>query len=131
MSATAHFITVTAADQGASVSLHARATSDLPGDGILNAVGCLLMAELKKGAIDPKLAYDARSAGTATVTAADDGDGGAHLTLTLDPAVDLQSGRLSGAQALTLTAVARAQQRLRLQELALGGVASAGPLRAA
>jgi hypothetical protein len=122
MSATAHFITVTAADHKGDVSLHARSTSDLPGDGILNAVGCLLMAELKKGTIDPKLTYDAGSAGTATVTAADDGDGGAHLTLTLEPAVDLQSGRLSGAQALTLTAVARAQQRLRLEELTLGGV---------
>ena len=124
MPATAHFITVTAADQNGNVSLHARASDDLPGDGILNAVGCLLMAELKKGAIDRKLMYDARSAGTATVTAADDGDGGAHLTLTLDPAVDLQSGKLSGAQALTLTAVARAQQRLRLEELTLGGVMS-------
>jgi hypothetical protein len=113
------------------VSLHARASTDLPGDGILNAVGCLLLAELKKGSIDPKLAYDTGNDGRATVTAADDGDGGAHLTLVLDPAVGLQSGRLSGAQALTLTAVARAQQRLRLEELALGGVASPGPLGAA
>jgi adhesin HecA-like repeat protein len=122
MSATAHFITVTAADRNGDVALHARTSTDLPGDGILNAVGCLLMAELKKGAIDPKLTYDAGSAGTATVTAADDGDGGAHLTLTLDPPVDLQSGKLSGAQALTLTAVARAQQRLRLEELTRGDV---------
>jgi len=60
MSATAHFITVTAADHKGDVSLHARSTSDLPGDGILNAVGCLLMAELKKGTIDPKRGADAR-----------------------------------------------------------------------
>jgi hypothetical protein len=122
MPATAHFITVTAADHHGDVALHASASTDLPGDGVLNAVGCLLMAELKKGAIDPKLRYDTRSDGTAMVTAADDGAGGAHLTLTLDPAVELQSGKLSGAQALTLTAVARAQQRLRLEELTLGDV---------
>lgn len=122
MAATTHFITVTAADHDGDVSLHARASADLPGDGILNDLGCILMAELKKGTVDPKLTYSTGRSGTAILTAADDGDGGAHLTLTLDPAVELQSGELSGAQALTLTAVARAQQRLRLEELTLGGV---------
>jgi hypothetical protein len=124
MAATTHFITVIAADHDGDVSLHARASADLPGDGILNSLGCILMAELTKGTVDPNLTYSTGHTGTAMVTAADDGDGGAHLTLTLDPAVELQSGKLSGAQALTLTAVARTQQRLRLEELARGGVTS-------